>query len=335
MQRNTTKILEQMNYEEAEPNLLSYFIISYDERKNLMRESRDQKLYYIIEKVIRGTEETFNNFLKALEESRDDSNYKLMVHLQQAHQKKEEESFLSLSEMSNTPCGSMRNELVFGEMSFQPQSSLQYISKTESKASSCNATHALHSGLPNQYTTKTEKTMLTASLNFQRSSSPINITSGSLNCLELSSDSWVVVYTQTNITYNKNLTFVMEYICEKVTDSLTGTNCVQSTFTQLHNLKFSIRLPKEVYLAADPEVETAATRAADDQIQQTCKELIKLLHRLQSTSYPRINIDLSPILKRICYTPNKAILSEYSIESLIQAVEKLNQTTIHRPCVIL
>jgi len=88
MQSNTAKILKEMNYEEVESHLLSHFIISFDERKDLAKEtSRDQKMY-IIDKVIKGTEETFCNFLKALEESEDESNHNLMTDLQHAHQAK-------------------------------------------------------------------------------------------------------------------------------------------------------------------------------------------------------------------------------------------------------
>ena len=124
MQSNTVKVLKQMNYEPIEAHLLSYHIISFDDRKDLTNKNcRDQKLY-IIEKVVKGTEETFHNFLKALEECADDSNHELMLHLQQ-DQMKEELPPLCQSETLNTPYGSMTDELVLGEMSFQPQSSLK------------------------------------------------------------------------------------------------------------------------------------------------------------------------------------------------------------------
>ena len=323
MQSNTVTILKQLNYEPIEGHLLSYHIISFDDRKDLTNKTcKDQKLYIII----KGTEETFHNFLKALEECEDDSNYELMFHLQD--QMKEELPLLCQSEPLNTPCESFTDELVFGETPFPAQSSLKrHCSRSESKASS------LHNGLPNQYKTKMEKLMpSTETVNFQRPSLPTNAVS---DALELSTDSWVDVCPQTNITYSKNLTLVMEYICDKVIESLTGTNCVQSTFTLLHNVSVSIKLPKEVYLAADPKTITPATRAADEQIKQPYKDLVKILQKLQGTSHPRININLDPILKNIHYSPNKIIVSDCSIDYLIQAVKKLNQTTTYKPCVIL
>ena len=333
IQSNTVKILKQMNYEPIEAHLLSYHIISFDDRKDLTNKScKDQKLY-IIEKVVNGTEETFHNFLKALEECEDDSNHELMLHLQQ-YQTNKELPPLCQSVTLNTPCGSMTDELVFGEMSFQAQSSLKRNrSKSESRAPS---NYPLHNGLPNQYKIKMEKpTLSTESLNFQRPSLPMNTASDAQKFLELSTDSWVDVCPQTNIIYSKNLTLVMEYICDKAIESLTGTNCGQSTFTQLKNVRKSIKLPKEVYLTADPKTITSTTRAADEQIKQPYKDLVKILQKLQTTSHPRINIDLDPILKRIHYSPNKIILSDCSIDYLIQAVKKLNQATTYRPCVIL
>lgn len=313
-----------MNYEPMEAHLLSYYIISYDDRKDLTNKTcKDQKLH-VIEKVIKGTEETFCNFLKALEECEDDSNYDLMLHLQD--QREEELPPLCKSETLNTPpCGSLTDELVFGEMSFQPQSSVkQQCSRNKTKASS---KHPLHNG---QY--KERLTLSTEALDFQRPSLPMNAVS---NALELSSDSWVDVCPQTNITYSKNLTLMMEYICDKVIESLTGTNCVQPTFTLLHNVRVSIKLPKEVYLAADPKTITPATRAADEQIKKPYKDLIKILQKLQSTIYQKINIDLDPILKRIHYSPNKIVLCDCNIDYLIQTVKKLNQPTTYKPCVIL
>ena len=78
MQSSKARIIEQMNYEDVEPHLESCYIISSDERKNLIKEVPKDQTLYVIEKVIRGTEETFKNFLKALEESKDDCNYKLL-----------------------------------------------------------------------------------------------------------------------------------------------------------------------------------------------------------------------------------------------------------------
>lgn len=334
MQRNTPKILEQMNYEEVEPYLLSNFILSFAERKDLAKESSQKQRFYVIEKVTQGTEETFKSFLKALEQCQDDSNHQLMLYLQQAHKEEEMESLLSKSEMQNTPCGSMANELVLGDMSFQPQSSFQCsTSKNESKTFT---KYASHSG-PSQYDTKIEKPLLsTVSLNHQGPSSPMNITSDPQKKLELS-ESWVVVQPHTSIPYSKILTLLMEYICDEVMSSLMGSSCVQSTFTQLNNISSSLKLPKEVYLAANPSIPTPATRAADDQIKQAYKELLKILHRLHNPSYPRVNINLDTIIKRINYSrsSNHITLIECDIENLIQAVNKLNQPTIHKSCTIL
>ena len=143
------------------------------------------------------------------------------------------------------------------------------------------------------------------------------------------------MHSQTNTMHIKHLTFVMEYICDNVIESLTGTKCVQSTFTQITNISASIKLPKEVYLAADPKTVTPTTRAAEVQIKQSYKDLVKVLHKLQSTGYARINIDLDLILKRIHYSPNQVVPSEYSIEILIRAVKKLQQAATHWSCVIL
>ena len=313
MQSNTVKILQQLNYEPIEAHLLAYMIISYDDRKDISNKNCKEQKLFIIEKVIKGTEETFHNFLKALEECEDDSNHELMLHLKQ-HQIEEKISPLSQSEMLNTPCGSMTDELVFGEMSFQPQPSLiRSNSKSETLASIQQ---------PSQRNTKTRPTM------------PMNTVPDGQNILESSSDSWVVVYPQTNITYCKNLTLIMEYICDKVIETLIGTNCVQPTLTQIHNVSVSIKLPKEVYLAADPKTITPATRAADEQIKQPYNNLMKILPKLQR-NHPRINIDLYPILQRIRYSPNHMTLSDCSINNLIQTVDKLNQPTTNRPCTIL
>ena len=266
MQSNTVKILQQLNYEPIEAHLLTYMIISFDDRKDIASKNRKEQKLYIIEKVIKGTEETFRNFLKALEECEDDSNHELMLHLKQ-HQTEEEPSPMSQPEMPSTPCGSMTDELVFGEMSFQPQYSfIRSNSRSGSQASIQQ---------PNQSNTKT--TLSTESLNFQRPSLSMNTVPEGQNILESSSDSWVVVYPQTNIIYCKHLTLIMEYICDKVIETLMGTKCVQPTLTQIHNISVSIKLPKEVYLAADPNTVTPATRAADEQIKQPYNNLIKIL----------------------------------------------------------
>ena len=309
MQTNTVRILREMNYEEVEPHLISYFIISFDERRDLTKEtSRDQKMF-IIDKVIKGTEETFHNFLRALEDSEDESNRNLMIHLQHAHQIKGRTTPWCESEMLNTLSSLTQDELVLRETPI--------LTRTNSK-SSYSSTHSFHSGV--QYQSKTEQ---------ERTRSTTTSQSDSQD------DTWVLVYSQTNITYSKNLTLVMEYICDKMIDTLTETSSAQSIFTEVHNISLSIKLSKNVYLAADPETATGVTRAADDQVRQSHKLLMKILHKLQHTSHPRISIDLDPILQKIDYSPDKIILSECSIEGLIQAVKKLNQPTTHRQCVIL
>lgn len=337
MQSNTVKILRDLDYEEVEAYLLNYHVISFDDRKHLTNKtSREQKLF-VIEKVVKGTEDTFNNFLKALKECENDSNHELMLHIQQDHKNEESASKepYCQSEILNTPYGSMSDELVLGEMSFQAQFSLQRNnSKIEVKASSHSSQNVLHNGLSNQYKTKTEKPVPAVSLNSQRPSLPTNTVSDPPNILE-ASDSWVVVSSHANIIYFKNLALVMEHICDEVIESLMGTNCVQSTFAQIINISASIKLPKEVYLAADPKTVTRTTRAADDQIKQSYKDLMRILRKLQSTSHPRINIDLDPTLKKIHYSPNQVILSDCSIENLIHAVKKLNQATTHWSCMIL
>ena len=308
MQTNTARILREMNYEEVEPHLISQYIISFDERRDLIKEtSRDQKMY-IIDKVIKGTEETFRNFLKALEDSEDESNHNLMIHLQHAHQIKGRTTPWCESEMLNTLSSSMQDELVLGESPIHCA-----LTRTNSK-SSYSSTHSLHSGVQNQSRREQERTTVISELDYSQD------------------DTWVLVYSQTNITHSKNLTLVMEYICDKITDTLTETN---SIFTEVHNISLSIKLSKSVYLAADPETATDVTRAADDQIQQSYKLLMKVLQKLQRASHPRISIDLDPILQKINYSPDKIILSECSIESLIQAVKKLNQPNTHKSCVIL
>ena len=307
MQSNTAKILKEMNYEEVESYLLSYFIISFDERKDLANKpSRDQKMY-IINKVIKGTEETFCSFLKALEESEDESNHNLMTHLQHDHQAKGRITPWCESEMLNTfSSSSMQDELVFGESP---------LTLTSSKTSH-SSLYSLHSGTLNQSKMEPERARSIAS----------------------SEDhSWTMVYPYANITYSKNLTLVMEYICVKIMDSLTETNSVKPIFTDLRNISLSIKLPKKVYLAADPETVTDVTRAADDQIRQSYKLLIKALQKLQSTNH-NIHINLNQILQTINYSSDKITLSECNIESLIQAVDNLNQAsraTTHKHCVII
>ena len=127
MQNNTATILKQLNYEAIEAHLITYFIISFDERKDLTSKTSWEIKLFVIEKVVKGNEETFNNFLKALEECEDVSNRQLMLKIQQDHKKEElaPTEPLHLPEALNTPYGSMGDELVLGEMSFQPQLSLQ------------------------------------------------------------------------------------------------------------------------------------------------------------------------------------------------------------------
>jgi len=105
MQRNTAKIMEEMNYEEAEPYLVTYDIITLDERRKLYKEKSQDQIWYVIEKVSKGTKEAFYNFLKALEESKDDANHELMIHLQG------QSTPLCQSEMLNTPDNSIQDEL--------------------------------------------------------------------------------------------------------------------------------------------------------------------------------------------------------------------------------
>ena len=310
MQTNTARILREMNYEEVEPHLLSHYIISFDERRDLTKEtSRDQKMY-IIDKIIKGTEEAFRNFLKALEDSEDESNHNLMIHLQHAHQTRGRITPWCESEMTNTLTGPMQDELVLGESPIHCA-----LTRTNSK-SSYSSTHSFHSGVQSRMEQERTRSTTTSEIDSQN-------------------DSWVLVYSQTDITHSKNLTLVMEYICDKIIDSLTETASAQSVLTEIHNISLSIKLSKNVYLAADPEIATDATRAADDQIQQSHKLLMKVMQKLQCTSHSRINIDLDPILQKIDYSPDKIVLSECSIESLMQAVKKLNQPTTHRHCVIL
>ena len=327
MQRNTAKIVKQLNYEAVEVHLLSYNIISFDERRDLTNKTTQELKLFVIEKVIKGTEETFNNFLKALQECDDDVNYQLMLHIQQNHKKEDvsPKEHYCISESLNTPCGSMTDELVFGEMSFQPQFSLQGNNKTET---SCNKKYALHNGQPNQHKTETARPVPTIP------KLPVDTTPDLQNILELS-DSWVIVCSRTSITCYKNLSLVMAHICDNLIESLAGTNCVQSTCTQLNSVNISIKLLKEIYSAADPKTETPTTQAADIQIKQSYKELVKILQKLQNKSHPRININLDPVLKKIHYTPSQVLSSDHSIEGLVHVVNKLNNGNTQWLCVIL
>ena len=289
-----------MNYEDVEPHLESCYIISSDEQKNLIKEvPKDQKLY-VIEKVIKGTEVTFKNFLKALEESQDDCNHKLMIHLQQALHDEAQSMPLCHSEMLNTPSNST------------PTQSTASHSKTEPSPSISTASS--RDDMPNQCMTEQEEPLSAASANFQALQLPMNGT------LDLQDDNWVIVNPETNITYSKNLALVMEYIYDELKESLSETSCVQL----IDNRSTPIKLVKEVYLAADPETATHTTRAADEQIQQSYELLLKSLCKLQCFNYPVISIDLKPILEKIDYSPNKSTLRKCSIEGLIEAVEKLN-----------
>ena len=317
MQRNTARIIEEMNYEDVEPHLVSHFIISFEERRKLIKEMPENQKWYVIEKVSKGTEEMFHNFLKALAESQDGANHKLKIHLQQAHCKTGQSTPLCDSEMLNTLSNSMPNELVLGEMS-------------KIKLSPYTLTPPLQDGLPSQCKTEQNEPLPTTSPNLPTEPQKI-ITSPTINSAsDPQEQQWVIVHAHTDITYYKNLTLLMEYICEKMTESLTGTDFVQQIYD---NISVSIKLAKTVYLAADPKTATPVTRDADEQTQCSYKLLMTVLNRLQGTSHSGINIDLDPILQRIDYSTDKTVLTECSIERLIIAVEKLKQTK--RLCVIL
>ena len=295
--------MEQMNYEDVEPHLESCYIISSDERKNLIKEVPKNQKLYVIEKVIRGTEMTFKNFLKALEESQDDCNHKLMIHLQQALNDETQSMPLYHSKMLDTLSNST------------PTQSMASHGKTE--PSSSTSTSSLCNELPNQCMTEQEEPLSVASPNFQVLPLHMNGT------LDLQDDNWVIVNPETNITYSKNLALVMEYIYDELQKCLSGIINTQ----QIHKRSTPIKVVKEVYLAADPEVATHATRAADEQIQQSYELLLKSLCTLQHSDCPVIKIDLNPILERIDYSPNKSTLRKCSIEGLIEAVEKLSHAS--------
>ena len=315
-----------MNYEDVEPHLISYFIISFEERRKLIKKTSEDQKWYVIEKVSKGTDETFHNFLKALQESQDDANHELMIHLQQANAKTGQSTPWCQSEMLNTLSNSMQNELVFGEIPIQSPLTLKN-SKTK-PSSSYTSTHTLHSELPN---TEQNEPLFTASPNLPAESQNFQTPPPPLSASDPQED-WVIVCAHTDITYCKNLTLLMEYICDKVIESLTGSD--SESVQQIHdNISVSVKLAKAVYLAADPKIVTPETRAADEQIQCSYKLLMTILHKLQKTNHSGINIDLDPILQRIGYPTDKAVLTECSVERLIIAVEKLNQPK--RLCVIL
>ena len=294
-----------MNYEEVEPHLISHFILSFEERRKLTKETLQDQKWYVIEKMNKGTEEMFHSFLKALEESQDAANHELKIYLQQAHCKTEKLSPMYLSEMLHTLSNSMPNELVFGEMPIQ--SPVWKNCKVE--PSSYISTN---SELPNQRKTEQTEPLSTASPNLPAESQNLSVPPLlSINNTSDPQDNWVIVYAQTDLTYRKNLVLLMEYICDKVTESLTGTNSVQQIY---NNMNVSIKLAKAVYLAADPKTETSETRAADEQLRCSHKQLIKFL---QDIRYSGINIDLDPILQRIDYSTDTAVLTECSIEPLI------------------
>ena len=308
-----------MNYEEVEPHLISYFILSFEERRKLIKETLQNQIWYVIEKVSKGTEDTFHNFLKALEDSQDDANHKLMIHLQQARHKTGPPTPWCQSEMLNTISSSMENELVLGETPIQSPLTLKN-SKFEPSSYTLK-----HDGLPNLCRTEQNEPLPTASpdlpielQNFQNPPTP-----SSINSASDPQQNWVIVHTHTDITYCKNLTLLMEYICKKVAECLTGTNSVQQLY---HNISAPVKLAKAVYLAADPKTATSETRAADEQIRCSYKLLMTTLHKLQDTRHPGINIDLEPILQEIGYSDDKVVMTECSVECLIKAVEKLNQT---------
>ena len=186
---------------------------------------------------------------------------------------------------------------------------------------------ALCNELPNQCMTEQEEPLSVASPNSQ--ALPLHMN----GILDSQDDSWVIVNPETNITYSENLALVMEYIYDELQECLSGTINTQ----QIHKRSTPIKLVKEVYLAADPEIATHATRAADEQIQQSYELLLKSLCTLQYSNCPVIKIDINPILERIGYSPNKSTLRKCSIEGLIEAVEKLNhaseRTNMH--CLVL
>ena len=306
MQRNTARIMEEMNYEEVEPHLISYFILSFDERRKLIKETLQNQIWYVIEKVSRGKEETFYNFLKALEESQDDANHELMIHLQQDCHKTGLSTPLCQSEMLHTISCSMDNELVLGETPIQSPLTLK-----NSKIKPLSYTLKLHDGLLNQRRTEQNEPLPTASPDLPAKQPQENR---------------VIVHAHTDITHCKNLTLLMEYICDKVAESLTGTKSVQKLYDNIVSISVSIKLAKAVYLAADPKTATDETRAADEQIRCSYKLLMTTLHKLQHTRHPGINIDLEPILQSIGYSNDKVALTECNVECLIKAVEKLNKT---------
>ena len=317
MQSNTAVIVEQMNYDDVLPHLLTYYILSYPEHNNLESEKPQNKKLYVIEKVHKGTEETFKNFLKALQEAKDDSNNKLMIYLQQAYDEGGQSTPLCQSEMLNTLNSSTETELVFGGDT-PIQSPVTCINNFE--PSSYNP---VHNGLPHHYTTVQQ--IPTASPNIHTSPLSIN------NALDLQDNSWVIVHAQTNnVTYYKNLVLLMEYISDKLKEALEGTRCVR----QIHrSISVPVKVVKAIYLPANPIRATDVTRAADDQVRELYKTLMDILKQLQEPGYPDINIDLNPILRRIGYSPEIVMLGDCNMESLILAIEKLKQAT--NLCVIL
>lgn len=317
MQSNTAIIVEQMNYDDILPHLLTYFILSYPEHNNLESEKPQKKKLYVIEKVHKGTDETFKNFLKALQEAKDDSNNQLMTLLQQAYDEGGQSTSLCQPEMLNTLHGSRETELVFGgDTPIQSPTTCN----NNFEPSSYNP---VHNGLPHHHTTVPQ--MPTASPNVQTSPLTIN------NAIDLQDNSWVIVHTQANdITYYKNLVLLMEYISDKLKEALEGIKCVRQI---KRNISIPLDVVKAVYLAADPNTETDATRAADNQLRELYKTLMHILEKLQERGYYDIRIDLNPILRRIGYSPEIVMLNDCNMESLILAVEKLKQTTSF--CVIL
>ena len=293
-----------MNYEEAEPYLVTYDIITLDERRKLYKEKSQDQIWYVIEKVSKGTKEAFYNFLKALEESKDDANHELMIHLQG------QSTPLCQSEMLNTPDNSIQNELVFG---MSPTGCITPSSHTSTSPISLSPQ------------------------NFQSPSPPLRINDIAsdaevdwvvVHALPDEEVDWVVVHAQTDVKYNKNLALLMEHICNKITGFLTGTTYAQQIY---ECLIVPIKLAKEVYSQVDSQTEaTCTTTAADEQIRCSYKLLMEIL---QKKSNSGINIDLHPILQEIGYSNDEAVLTDCSIECLIIAVEKLNQT--RRQCDIL
>ena len=295
MQRNAAKIQKEMNYDDAEAHLISNFIISITERSKLANEKYQDKIWYVIEKVSKGTRETFYSFLKALKNSENDANHQLMIHLQG------QSTPLCQSEMLNTLGNSTQNELVFG-----------------------SPTNCI---IPSSYSsTSTLSNRPLSNASPQNVQSPPSLLPIDGTASDEEKD-WVIVLAQTDTTYNKNLALLMEHICNKITEFLTGTTYAQQVY---EGITVPIKLAKEVYLQADPQTAATCAVTADEQIRCSYKLLMKILQKISNSG---INIDLHPILQELGYAKDEAVSTDCSIEDLIIAVERLNQTKKH--CIIL